>query len=190
VSRLGPRLVIAIGMLGACRQEFRWRGGGSGNLEVRWSGTEKGMISGTATAEWCGIRKVLEIRTVQGDTGLALALYPTDTIRAGAYRVVDPPKAESLPPSTGVALRWLTQNAIRGFQGESGAVVLERSPAGLLSGRVTAAVRSVTDTMRLMLNGTFRDLSMRPQARGCAAPEAADSESQEDADSNSPGDMD
>jgi hypothetical protein len=174
-------LLIPVCLLGACRQEFNW-GGGSGHLDARWTGTEKGTISAPATAEWCGIRKLLEIRAIQGDTGLALVLYPADTIVAGDYRVVDPPKAESLPPAAGVGLRWLTQNAIRGFQGESGAVVLERSQSGALSGRLAARARSVTDTLRVVISGTFRNLSVRPQSRGCLAPEPEDSDFQDDKD--------
>lgn len=180
MRRFGIGLVLAV-CLGGCRREFSW-GGGSGQLDAHWTGTEEGRISGPATAEWCSIRKLLEIRALQGDTGVALALYPTDTIVAGEYRVIDPPKAESLPPAAGVALRWLTQTAIRGFQGESGAVVLERSQSGTLSGHVVAGARSVTDTMRVVISGTFRNLTVRPQARGCAAPETADSDAQHDED--------
>jgi hypothetical protein len=137
------------------------------------------MISGPATAEWCGIRKLLEIRAIQGDTGLALALYPADTILAGHYLVIAPPKAESAPPAAAVALRWLTQAAIRGFQGESGSLVLDRSQSGTLSGRLAAGARSVSDTQRVVVTGTFRDLKVRPQTHGCS-PEPADSEGQDD----------
>jgi hypothetical protein len=172
-------LGIAVCLLSGCRRDFG-RSSGSGHLDARWTGKEEGRISAPATAEWCAIRKLLEIRAIQGDTGLALALYPADTIVAGEYRVVDPPKAESLPRAAGVALRWMTQNAIRGFQGESGAVVLERSRSGTISGRVAARARSATDTMRVDISGTFRDLTVRPHARGCAAPEPPDSDDQDD----------
>lgn len=171
MSRLGIALVITVSLLGACRQRSG-TGGGSGHLDARWTGTEPGRVSGPATAEWCALRKLLEIRALQGDTGIALALYPADSVVAGEYRVLDPPKAESLPPAAGVALRWLTQTAIRGFQGESGTVVLERSGSGTLSGRVSAGARSVTDTQRVAINGTFRDLTVTPQSRGCTAPGA------------------
>ena len=175
------RLGIVVCLLSACRREIGWRGG-SGHLDARWSGAEEGTISAPATAEWCPIRKFLEIRAIQGDTGLALALYPAGTIVAGEYRVVHPPKAESLPPAAGVALRWLTQTAVRGFEGESGTVVLERSPSGTLSGRVAAGTRSITDTLRAALSGTFQDLTVRPQTRGCSAPAPADSDDQDDSE--------
>ena len=96
--------------------------------------------------------------------------------------MVDPLKAESLPPAAGVALRWLTQTAVRGFEGESGTVVLERSPSGTLSVHVAAGTRSITDTLRAVLSGTFQDLTVRPQTRGCSAPAPTDSDDQDDSE--------
>lgn len=141
-----------------------------GHLEVQWTGSHQGRITGPATAEWCADRRLLEIRTVQGDTGIALALYPAKTLVSGRYRVVDPTQAESLPPAAGVALRWLTQSAVQGFQGDSGTIDLERSGSDQLSGQLRGRARSVVDTQKILLSGTFRDLTLRPQGRACAAP--------------------
>jgi hypothetical protein len=137
------------------------------HLELSWSGKDGGKLSGAATAEWCEARRFLEIRTVQGDTGAALALYPKGGLAAGHYPVVDPPRAESLPPAAGVAVRWQGKTLVQGFQGDSGNVILERSSSGLLSGRFGARARSVADTQRIRLSGTFRDLAMKPSASGC-----------------------
>jgi hypothetical protein len=160
--------IVLVGLLG-CNQAPAFRGG-AGQIDVRWTGSERGRLTGGATAEWCSILRLLEIRAIRGDTGIALAIYPADTIIPGEYRVIDPAKAESLPPAAGIALRWASQTAIKGFQGESGSVVLERSRSGVLSGRIAAAARSVTDTQRVAIDGTFRGLTIRPQARGCAPP--------------------
>jgi len=56
---------------------------------------------------------------------------------------------------------------VQGFQGDSGNVILERSSSGLLSGRFGARARSVADTQRIRLSGTFQDLVMKPAASGC-----------------------
>jgi hypothetical protein len=158
--------IVLIGLQGCNRAPAV--NAGAAQIDVRWTGSERGRLSGRATAEWCSILRLLEIRALRGDTGIALALYPADTIIPGKYRVVDPAKAESLPPAAGMALRWATQIAVKGFQGESGSVVLDRSRSGELSGRITAAARSVTDTQRITIEGSFQDLTIRPQARGCA----------------------
>src|SRR4051812_33985133 len=136
-------------------------------MDVSWAGSARGNLSGAATAEWCGILKLLEIRGIRGDTGIAIAIYPADTIKTGDYPVREPARAESLPPAAGVALRWTTETAVKGFQGESGSIRLGRSAAGVLSARVTAAARSVTDTQRISVQATFRDLTVHPQMRGC-----------------------
>jgi hypothetical protein len=156
-------------LAGSCRTPPRddYKGG---HLEAQWSGPARGRISGPAAAEWCSSRRRLEIRTVQGDTGIALVIYPAETIVAGQYRVVDPVKAESLPPAAAIALRWLTQTMVQGFQGDSGVIALERSPAGLLSGRIRVGARSVVDAQKVSVTGTFQDLTVRPQPRGCVEP--------------------
>jgi hypothetical protein len=139
----------------------------TGKVDFHWSGTEPGKLSSPAIAEWCPELRVLEIRGIRGDTGVAVAIYPNDTLIApGQYRVVRPTTSESLSHAN-VGVRWASQTSIKGFQGESGSVVVERARSGELSGRVNAAARSVSDTQQLVLEGTFKDITIRPQARGC-----------------------
>lgn len=113
---------------------------------------------------------MLEIRAIRGDTGIGVAIYPAETIATASYRVVDPVKAESLPPAAAVALRWLTQTSVQGFQADSGTVELQRSASGLLSGKLSAHARSVADTQRIAVTGRFKDLVARPETGGCTAP--------------------
>jgi hypothetical protein len=162
----GLIVILALGM--ACR-ELAIQENQPSHLEARWTGPDSGKISATATAEWCHLRRMLEIRAVQGDTGLALALYPAETLAAGKYRVVDPAKADSVPPAAGVALRWFSQTSIQGLQGDSGIVVLERSRSGELSGSLNAKGHSVVDGRRVSVTGKFRSLTVRPQSRGCSS---------------------
>jgi hypothetical protein len=169
-------------LLGACRQTAE-RPQRVGHLEVGWNGRNGGNISASATAGWCAMRRVLEIRAVRGDTGIALALYPGKTLGPGAYRVVDGARAESVPPAARIAVRWLTPNTVQGFRGDSGRVELERSSSGQLSGSVRARARSVIDTQRISLSGTFRDLTVLPDSQGCIQPESAD----DDADAGDTG---
>jgi hypothetical protein len=143
-------------------------------VELRWQGTETGRLSASATAEWCALLKVLEIRSVRGDTGVALAIFPVETLLAGTYPIKLAAKAESTRPAAGFALRWAGQTFVRGFQGESGTVILERSPVGNMSGRMSAATRSATDTGALTVTGDFRDLAVRTSREGCVAGDTLD----------------
>lgn len=119
------------------------------------------------TAEWCDERRALEIRGVAGDTGLGLMLYPVDTIEADSYRIVLPTGADTLPPAAAIALRVFSTNAIQGYQGDSGTVVLERGKDGELSGVIEARARSVVNGQLLTVTGRVRDLTIVPQGRGC-----------------------
>ena len=139
-------------------------------------------MEGSAVAGWCAERQVLQISLVQGDTGIALALYPGNALAAGVYPVVEPVRAESMPPAAGVAVRWLAQTTVQGFQGDSGRINLERSGTGLLSGEVHARARSVVDTQRIRLSGTFRNLTPVPDTV-CVPADTVD----EDTDFDDPG---
>jgi hypothetical protein len=170
-------VMLAAVLLVACHAEAKRRSS-EGNLEIRWSGREHGRISALATAGWCAPRHVLEIRSIRGDTGIAFALYPAETLSAGVYRVVDPVRAESLPPAAAVALRWLTPKVVQGFRGESGSVRLERSRSGQVSGQVRARARSVVDTQRVTITGSFHDLTLTRQPPQCGTAASANKPSE------------
>jgi hypothetical protein len=127
------------------------------------------------TAEWCDVRRALEIRGVAGDTGLGLVLYPVDTIDADSYRIVPPEGADTLPPAAAIALRVFSPNTIQGYQGDSGTVALERGKDGELSGVIEARARSVVNGQLLTVTGKVRELTIVPQKRGCGRVPQADS---------------
>lgn len=127
------------------------------------------------TAEWCDVRRALEIRGVSGDTGLGLVLYPVDTIDADSYRIVLPEGADTLAPAAAIALRVFSPNTIQGYQGDSGMVALERSEDGEISGVFEARARSVVNGQLVTVTGKVRELTIVPQKRGCGLPAPADS---------------
>lgn len=166
VSRTSARLIGVLVLAVGCRQVAS-RSTQAGQLEVNWTGSSAGNIAGSASAEWCAAQRFLEIRSIEGDTGIAVVLYPAKALAPGHYPIVEPTKAESIPPSAGLALRWLTKTAVQGLRADSGGVDLERSPTGQLSGRLKARARSVVDTLRITLTGTFQNLTVHPESRGC-----------------------
>jgi hypothetical protein len=134
---------------------------------AEWTGSDTGRIVAPVRAEWCDSLRLLEIRATQGDSGLAVAVYPAGAVGPDSYPVARPDQAHPAP-SAAVALRWFAETAIRGFQGDSGAVVLERAD-DRVSGTLEAGLRSITDGARLTLLGTFRDVPIVPAARGCVS---------------------
>jgi hypothetical protein len=124
-------------------------------------------MDGPARAEWCGALRVLEINGLVGDTGIAIALYPKDSIRPDSYPVLRPEQADSLPPAAAVAFRYFAQTAVRGYQGDSGLVLLSVAPTGRLSGRFSVGLKSASDGTRVHAAGAFRNLRVVPATRGC-----------------------
>ena len=145
----------------------------AGRLEVRWTGSDSGAFAAPAEARWCAERRRLELRAIRGDTGVGLAVFPKDSLAPGSYRVVQPTRFDTTPPRAGVAVRWFGRIAIRGFQGISGTVALDSASRGLVSGRVDTRARSVTDTTKLNVAGTFRGVPVRPAPPGCGDSAAA-----------------
>jgi hypothetical protein len=166
VRKSGLRPVVGLLLTAACDQSGSQQLQ-AGRLEAHWTGADTGKISAPASAEWCEDRRLLEIRAVQGDTGLGLALFAMDSIAADSYRVVDPSRADSSPPSARVALRLFSQTSVKGFQGDSGTVILKRSGSGPLSGTVSARARSVLNGQQIRVSGRFDRVAVTPQTRGC-----------------------
>lgn len=152
-------------------------------LEVDWTGDDTGRIAGRAAAEWCDSLRVLEIRVIQGDSGLAIALYPSDSIRPDSYPLRQRARVDSTRPGSAVALRWFAETTIKGFRGDSGTVVVQTGAQGL-GGRFEARLQSVNDADRLRLRGSFRDIPVVPAAVGCGVParEVSDSDNLTDLD--------
>jgi hypothetical protein len=146
-----------------------------GRLEARWAGSDTGRISAPAAAEWCDGQRRLEIRAIAGDTGVALAIYPNVILSPDTYPVAGPARRDSMVPSARVGLRWFGATAIKGFQGDSGAVVLEHTDSGQLSGNVGVRARSVSNNDRVTVTGEFRNLTVVDQVRGCIPESSSDS---------------
>ena len=147
-------------------------------LEVEWVGSDTGKLTLPAVAEWCDSLRVLELRAMQGDTGIALVLYPADSAAPGEYPMVRPERADSTRPASALALRWFAETSIRGFRSDSGSVTLAALGPGTGSGRFSGRVRSTTEGSRLTVTGTFQGLTIRPATAECAgvAPDADDAD--------------
>ena len=88
--------VVLLGLAVGCGNS-ETSGTPTGYMEARWTGADTGVVSAPAIAEWCEERRLLEIRAVRGDTGVALAVFPSVIVSADSYRVVAP--TDSTAPS-------------------------------------------------------------------------------------------
>ncbi|MGH7509824.1 MAG: hypothetical protein ACREMZ_10170 [Gemmatimonadales bacterium] len=162
------RLLLVLSLASGCNGGVSSRSG-AGHLEARWTGADTGAISAAAVAEWCDERRLLQIRAVRGDTGFAVALYPPVILALDSYPVLRPGARDSVVPSARVALRWFGPTSIEAYQGDRGAVVLEGTDSGNVSGSLQARARSVSTNDQITLTGTFRNLTIVPETRGCVS---------------------
>jgi hypothetical protein len=165
----------------------------TGSLEVEWIGADTGKLSAPAVAEWCDGLKLLELRAIHGDTGIAVLLYPSDSLPGdsvapadsatpGDYPVVPPERADSRRPSAAVALRWFAETSIRGFRGDSGRVVLEATGPGTAAGRFSAYLRSASEGNKLTVTGSFKGLSVTTAPKDCVGGPPQEPEEPEEAE--------
>jgi len=110
----------------------------SGTLSAHWTvpgDTAVASLSMPVTGRWCVGPSRLDIRAASGDTGLGIALYPSDSsAMAGTYTVLAPDGQLQVRPSAGVALRWVGKVLVQGMWGDSGTVTLSGGPVRGLSG--------------------------------------------------------
>jgi hypothetical protein len=156
---LGCSLVVLL-TLNGCRKTQ----GAAGRLEARWTGADSGKIAGSARALWCPEDTLLKLTVVRGDAGFGLALYPLDTLGSGLFEVSNPRDSASRPRAA-VAVRWFTDQAIAGYQGDSGTVTVTRRDS-MLDGQLDASMHATSGVKAIRLTGTFRGVPVR----GCPPP--------------------
>ena len=134
---------------------------GEGRLEATWTGSDHGRLSGSATAIWCPGAHIAQLTGMSGDTGVALLVHPADSLAAGRYPILEPGSARTTSPAAALGLRLLGPNAVVGYQGATGALVIERMAAGRLSGRFESTAKVVGPLAgTVKLTGRFQDVAL------------------------------
>lgn len=156
------------------------RGGettGPGRIEVTWTGADTGQLSVPGTARWCGNDSLVEITGFSGDSGVALAVFPSDTaVRPGVFPITLPLASRSRPTAR-VAIRWPGETLTEGYYGLSGTVTVDSGTS--LTGSLEATLKSVNDGNSISMSGSFREIPIQPgSAESCAAPVSPDGSEQ------------
>jgi hypothetical protein len=154
ISHFRPAMLPALaGLLAACGAPS-----GGGNITASWIGTDTGEVSAAANTVWCRDPRRLEVTAIDGDLGLGLVLYPSDTALPGEFKGFDPGADTVIRPAAAAALRWFTEQAIEGYQSDSGGVTLE-AEARRLSGQFRFRLRSLDRNKIVRLTGTLDGLT-------------------------------
>lgn len=146
----------------------------SGTLSAHWTvpgDTAAASLSMPVTGRWCVGPSRLDIRAASGDTGLGIALYPSDSsAMAGTYTVLAPGGQLQVRPSASVALRWVGKVLVQGWWGDSGTVTLSGGRVRGFSGAGAVRLVSAFDPdSATTLEFEFRGVRMRNDTL-CDAP--------------------
>ena len=161
MTRVSWGMALALGVLGCGDSPAR-----SGRIEVAWTGADTGRFEAAVLARWCAEDSLIEIIGESGDSGVAVALFPADSLRAGAFPV-GTRSQDMARPHARVALRWVSETLVVGYYSLSGLVTVDRGTE--VAGRVEATLKSVVDRGQLNLTGTFREVTVTPGPAGCGS---------------------
>ncbi|HEX9894791.1 MAG TPA: hypothetical protein VGA78_12755 [Gemmatimonadales bacterium] len=127
-----------------------------GELVVEWAGHEHGRFVAPLAATHCAATGVVELIAIRGDTGLASALFLSDStdLRTGDYPIFLAATAPEPRPGAVAALRWFNLTSIVAYEGLSGIVHVEPGEA-LLSGRFDVKLQGIDQPDTLRVTGRF-----------------------------------
>ena len=125
------------------------------SLRASWNGPKVGKLYAAATAAWCPKARHLEVSAIREDVGVAIAVYPEETLGAGSYEAFDPSRYAMQRPGSAAALRWFTEQEVRGYQSDSGVatVTMDDGRYGVEFGYRLVSV-TLTDTLRVTGHAT------------------------------------
>jgi len=137
---------------------------GRGRIELGWTGADTGKLNVPATAQWCPADTALEVSGIEGDSGVAVAIFPADTIAPGVYPVGAPGQGLA-GPRAGVGLRRFGENLILGYYSLSGTVTVDSGSP--LHGALQAALKNLNNGEQVTVTGSFRGLAIEPGTTMC-----------------------
>lgn len=139
------------------------RSGEGGRLEASWTGADTGRLSVPARADWCANDTLLQIIGEAGDSGLAIAVLPADSLAPGVYPVGVPTPRRTRPGAR-AGIRWFGETLIEGYHTLSGVVRVDSGRT--LNGTIEATLKNVNDGAQLTLTGAFHNLVIEPGSPG------------------------
>ena len=139
-----------------------------GSLTADWVGLDTGRVEAAPRAIWCVGDQRLELTAEQGDAGVGLALYPLDSLVSGEYPAFDQGADTIHRPGVAAGVRWFTESAVRGYQGDSGGLTLTRE-GERMAGRFSFRLRSLEGSDTVRMTGQFSGA----RAGACPADTAA-----------------
>jgi hypothetical protein len=168
-SGLLALLLLALSGALACHRDGRSDGRTVGQLTAEWKDSAGRVVRWSAPAEarWCARDTLLEITALRNDSGIGLALFAGDSLRAEGYPVFQSGMFAPWRPQATAAVRWLTANTLKGFESGSGQVVITRGGSRRASGTFDVRAKLAGGADSLRLTGGFAELAIEPAPPLC-----------------------
>ena len=157
-------MLDAVMLLAACHGSAA--GPSAGQLQAKWAGSDSGKLNAKARATWCAPGRLLEVMAVDSDAGLGLAIYPSESVSTGEYPVAGPAPDSAQRPRAAVGIRWFTETQIKGYQGDSGWIMLTKRD-GVLEGGLEARLHAVATPETIRVMATFRSVPLVTDSTRC-----------------------
>jgi hypothetical protein len=159
-------LALTVSVAGSCRSRSPATGG-AGTISVDWTGKLRGSFTASAVARWCAADTLLEVIAVRNDTAVGLSLIARDSVRAEAYVMNETSDYAPVRPYAGLALRFLNNTNLYGFESLGGQVTLTQGGT-VISGTIEGVrLRPVSSTDTLRLKGSFDRIPIVPAEGLC-----------------------
>lgn len=139
-----------------------------GEMVALWDGKEPGRMRVGVEALHCARDSVIELLAFDNDRAVGLAFYLAgDSLTEGTLPVMAIGQGTLARPAVTGAFRAVHQDAMGGYLGREGEVIIVSNGAGLLTGRFTLSLTERTTMAPVTVRGAFREVAVLPAPEPC-----------------------
>lgn len=139
-----------------------------GQMVALWDGKEPGRMRVDVEALHCARDSTIELLAFHDDRAVGLAFYLAgDSLTEGTLPV-SPIGQSNLPrPSVTGAFRAVHQDALGGYLGREGEVIIVTTAGGVLTGRFSVSLTERTTMDPVTVRGAFREVAVVAAPEPC-----------------------
>ena len=140
----------------------------AGALEAEWRGADRGQFAAKATAVHCPESGIVLLEGIRADSGMALALFPSDpgVLAPGEYVVAAGNAVEVPRPGALAAFRAFNAAELRAWESYAGTVTLATA-GDRLDGGFQFRMRLTEGADTLAMTGVLRSVPVVTDSIGC-----------------------
>lgn len=139
-----------------------------GEMVALWDGKEPGRMRVAVEALHCARDSTIELLGFDNERAVGLAFYLAgDSLTEGTLPVMPIDQRERPRPSATGAFRAVHQDALGGYLGREGEVIIVTTAGGVLTGRFSVSLTERTTMDPVTVRGAFREVTVVPALEPC-----------------------